>query len=98
MSNYSELIQAAARVVRSKGLHKLTRDNIAAEAGVAPSLVSHYLGTMDDIRESVMVAAVDMKDIELLRHGLQAEHPSAMGAPIELRKQAMMAFSAHLGL
>lgn len=49
---YRALLAAAVRV--HDRLAHITRQAVAAEAGVSPGLVSHYLGSVRDIRRAVV--------------------------------------------
>jgi AcrR family transcriptional regulator len=44
-----ELLEAAQRVIRREGFAHLTLRDVAAEVGVAHSLVRHYFGTRDEL-------------------------------------------------
>jgi AcrR family transcriptional regulator len=59
-----ELLEAAGRVIRQVGFAHLTLREVAAEVGVAHSLVRHYFGT----RDQLLAEAFD--------HAAQADQPS----------------------
>jgi AcrR family transcriptional regulator len=54
------LIDAAMRVVASKGLRGLTIRSVAAEAGVTHGLVRHHFGSRDALLEATLVRSVDL--------------------------------------
>lgn len=82
------LLNVALREARKCGLANLTRDRIAAAAGVSAGLVSHRLGTMVNIRRDVMRHAVAAKDLRVVAEGLATRNPIALKAPEELRAAA----------
>ena len=96
-SKYIRIIEAAGDLVKADGLHSLTRLNIGQKARVAPSLVSHYLGDMPKLINTLMMLARDSKDAELLARGLALKHPVAMAAPPELRRKAIRFITAEVG-
>lgn len=55
--NRETLLTAALQVAHGKHYTQMTRDDVAAEAQCAPSLVSHYLGRMCDVRDAVVELA-----------------------------------------
>lgn len=54
-----ELLEAAGRVIRRAGFAHLTLREVAAEVGVAHSLVRHYFGTRDELLSAAFDHAVE---------------------------------------
>lgn len=81
----------ALRLAKTHGLARLTRDQIANDAGVAPALVSLRLGTMPQMRRTVMRAAVAGSVLEVVAEGLaqRPADPHALAAPAEMRQAAV---------
>jgi len=73
-----------------KGYTKVTRSEIAEEAGVSESLVSEYFGTMPDMRRTIMRHAVLEECLTIIAQGLSANDPHAKKASHELRVKALM--------
>jgi AcrR family transcriptional regulator len=72
-----ELVDAAVRVIRRKGLLETTTRDVAAEAGTSTGLVSHYFDSQDDL----LVAAFEQvatEDLARVRRALSAS-PDAVG-------------------
>lgn len=98
-----ERILAAATVLaHGTGLAALTREAIAASAGMANSSVSNFERTaatmtarlgpvMPRIVSAVLHAAVDAGDLALVAQGLGLQHPVALAAPHALRVAALTA-------
>ena len=70
------------------GYKAVSRDAIAAAAGVSPALVSHRLGTMDNVRRAIMRAAIKAEDVKVIAQGLAIGDPHARKAPEALRQKA----------
>lgn len=82
-----QLLDAALAVVARDGWAALTRDAVAAAAGVSPGLVSARLGTMDQLRRSVMRRAVTRRVVRVVAEGLARRDPHAARADQTLRDE-----------
>lgn len=80
------ILDAAIRVAEREGYLKMTRSDVAHEAGVANGLINHAFGTMDALRGAVMRAAIDKKNIAIVRQGLLAGKVARLELPPELRE------------
>lgn len=80
------ILAAAKRV----GWSSLTREAVADAAGVSPGLVSYYFGSMDELRDEMMSAAVADSDVAVIAAGIAAGHPAAQAAPLDLRRAAAL--------
>lgn len=81
----NKLIEAALNCARDKMYALMTREDVAEYASVAPSLVSHYLGSMDAVRDAVMNRAVEIEDHHILAQGIVFKHPALKRVPTEVR-------------
>lgn len=87
-------IMAAALVEAScAGYAKMTREAIAERAGVAVGSINHEFGKMDRLRDEVMQNAVDNERLDIIAQGLADKHPTAIGAPDDLRTRAVRALA-----
>lgn len=59
------ILEAALRLCKKKIWARLTRVEIAAEAGVCQSLIPHYFGTMQELRDNLQFEA-DRQGIPLI--------------------------------
>ena len=88
-SDRKAALLAAALKLAGKGHYaQLTRAEIAQAAGVSPGLVSTYLGTMPDMRRTLMRHAVASGDLVVIGQGLSAGDRHARKAPADLRAAA----------
>ena len=96
-SRYLRILLAAADLAKRDGLPALTRQAIADEADVAPSLVSHYFDTMPALVDTLMDAAIESRDVPLVTCGLVVKHPKALAAPDSLWSDAVEYFTQQVG-
>lgn len=83
-----QILAAALLVAERTNFSTMTREEIARAAGVAPTLVTHYFGTMTQLRRDVMRAAVRGGRLAVIAQGLMARDPHAMKAPDEVKAAA----------
>lgn len=83
----AELLDAALKHAAVVGWQALTRDGIATAAGVSFALVTQRLGTMEQIRRSVMRRAVQQRCVRVVAEGLVAGDRHAAAADDALRAE-----------
>lgn len=83
-----ELLRAAMACAEDLGFLQVRRHHIAARGGVSEGLVSHDLGTMADIRRSIMRHAIIEHNHKVIAQGLACRDRFAMEAPEDLRQAA----------
>lgn len=88
-----QILSTALDLARKNGCHKITRDSIARKAGVSEGLVSKYFGTMNNLRRTVMRAAISQRIPEIVGKGLANNDPYARKAPKDLREIAIATIS-----
>jgi AcrR family transcriptional regulator len=85
----SNHILSAAALVAARGSYTtMTREDVATQADVAPSLITHYFGTMAALRDAVVWFAVDSAHVPLVAQGIMHRHPACKRLPAELRRKA----------
>lgn len=84
----AQILAAALRLAEWFGYTNVTRDQVAARIGVAPSLIPHYMGTMASLRRKIMREAVRLECLPVIAQGLAVRDPHALAAPPELRQRA----------
>lgn len=83
------ILEVAYTMAHRDGFGTLTRDGVAAEAGVAMGSVNHHWGKMSALREAVMQRAVEEENLELIGQGMALGDSVAKSAPLELRTRAL---------
>lgn len=83
------ILEVAYTMAQRDGFGSLTRDGVAAEAGVAMGSVNHHWVKMSALREAVMQRAVEEKNLELIGQGVALGDSVAKSAPLELRTRAL---------
>lgn len=98
-----KILAAALDEAAAVGFSHITRDNVAARAGVTSSLIHHYFGKHDDVtglsgmerfRHEVMVEAVRVANLTVIAQGLVVRHKAALAAPDLLRDRAATSLTA----
>lgn len=87
------IMRAAVETASSMGFRSMTRESIAEAAGVAQGSINHEFGTMDALRDAVMLEAVNKERLDIVAQGLAERHPTACGAPAEMREAAVRALA-----
>lgn len=88
-----QILDAALPLARQVGYTHITRDAIAAKAGIPPSLISYHMGTMPELRRHIMREAIRVQCLEVLAQGLAARDRHALKASKELRHLAISTLS-----
>lgn len=83
------ILDTAYKMAQRDGFAAITRDGVAAEAGVAMGSVNHHYGTMQVLRDAVMQRAVEEEQLELIAQGIAMGDNVAKSAPLELRQRAI---------
>lgn len=90
----AELLNAAVRLAERVGFANLRRDAIAAEAGVSFALVTARLGTMANVKRSVMREAIRQEKLGIIGQGLALSDSTARKAPDDLKDRAVQWIAA----
>lgn len=83
------ILEVAYTMAQRDGFGTLTRDGVAAEAGVAMGTINHHWKVMSALREAVMQRAVEEENLELIGQGMALGDSVAKSAPLELRTRAL---------
>lgn len=75
MKKKHDIYLAAKRAATQVGYNRITRSDVAREAGCSEALVSHYFGEMDDLRRYVLQCAVIENYPALILQGVVLGHP-----------------------
>ena len=83
------ILDAALKLAHKKHYLQISRDAIAAEAGITGTAVQYYYSTMPKLRRAIMRAAVKEENLKVILEGLIACEGAAISAPKELRDRAV---------
>lgn len=83
-----QLIAVAVKITEKTPLFMVTRGAIAKKAKVAPSLVSYYIGTMDEMRADIVATAIETNNVPALASAMRANHPGVVHAPKAMKMAA----------
>jgi AcrR family transcriptional regulator len=75
-------------VARKSIYSELTRKEVAEAAEVAPTLVTHYFGDVENLRREIMSAAISENDEIIVAQGLARGDKQARKAPEALKNKA----------
>lgn len=82
------ILTAAIELAKEDNYLRVTRDNVAAKAGVSMGLVSRYFGTMKQLRRDIIRTAIKREIPEIVAQGLANKDPHVKKAPEELKAAA----------
>jgi len=84
-----EMTAAAVTLAARHGYRHVTREQIAAAVGKAPSAVSYHLGTMEATRRCIVREAIRTENLPVLGQAIAAKDPHARKVSPELRTKAI---------
>ncbi len=86
----AQILACALLVSSKKGYMKVTRDDIAEQAKVPPSLISYHLGTMPELRRRIMREAIRTECLPVIAQGIGMDDRHLRKAPNELIRKAIL--------
>jgi AcrR family transcriptional regulator len=89
----SDILEAALVEASESGFNNITRKGIAERAGVSDSLVNKYMGTLSQLRRTVMRQAVKHEHLTIIAQGIVTRNPYALKASDELQARALASFN-----
>lgn len=87
----AQILAAALTCAIEKGYSRVTREDIAKRANIAPTLIPYHMGTMPSLRRDIMREAVRVECLPVIAQGLALRDSHALKAPEELRRRAVEA-------
>ncbi len=79
------ILASAIIVAKNKSYNKMTREDVANEAGVSLSLITHRFNTMAQLRCDVMRYAIKNEIVEIIAQGLAYRDKRAIRISQELK-------------
>lgn len=83
------ILEVAYTMAQRDGFAAITRDGVAAEAGVAMGTINHHWKVMSALRDAVMQRAVEEENLELIAQGIALGDTIAKSAPLDVRTKAL---------
>jgi hypothetical protein len=83
------ILNAAIRVAEKVPFNRMSRAQVAEEAGVADALVSKHFGTMEQLRGDVVRRAIKQENLKIIAQAIAAGHRHAKKVDGELKARAL---------
>lgn len=90
----AKLLGVALEMAEADHYTRVTRDGLAAKAGVANGIVTATFGTMTQFRRDLMRHAVGVGCLRVIGQGLAQGCPHAQKADASVRQAAMQALAS----
>jgi len=88
------ILRTALVAAKEVGYTSVTRNILSARAKVSPGLITHYFGTMEQLKRAVMRAAISLEVLEVIAQGLSMGDKNAQKASDELKARAAKTLTA----
>lgn len=85
----SHMVAAALKLARVHGYKNVTGPMVGEAVGLSKASVIHRFGTMDEMRDSIMREAIRVCDSVVVAQGLAASDKIAIGAPEDVKADAL---------
>lgn len=85
----AQILTAALKLSAKHGYTAVTRDMIAEEVGASPALVSLRVGTMPNLRRSIVRQAIAKQELKVIGQAVAANDPLTKKIPEALRRKAL---------
>lgn len=83
------ILNAAIEVAKNTPFNKMSRIQVAEEAGVSEGLVSKHFGTMEQLRGDVVRRAIKNEVLVIIAHAIASGHRHAKELDAELKERAL---------
>lgn len=90
------ILNAAIELAEADGLQRITRDRVAAAAGVSMGLVSHYYKTVPQLRRDIMRRAISQDCYGVIAQGLILRDKHALKIPKAQQRHILNAVAEKL--
>lgn len=87
---HKDVLTAALKTARAKGLYTMTRRDVAVAAEVAPGTVSFHYVDMGSLRTAIVKRAIETHTyLDVLAQALVRQDYHAVRAPAALKREAL---------
>lgn len=84
------ILRAAIELAKEDSYQWVTRDAVAAKAGVAAGTINTAFGNMAELKRAVIRHAIEHRILPIVAEAIGARHPIALDScPEDLRKEAL---------
>lgn len=84
-----QILNTAINLAEKSGYNIITRSDVARHAKVSPGLVTHYFGTVEELRYEVIKKAIKSKVLRIIAQALLLKDPLIANISTELKNQAV---------
>lgn len=88
-----QILVVAVDLAKDHGYHKVTREQIAEQAGISKGLITNYY-SMDQLRAAIMKRAIKTEVVEIVAQGIANKDKRASKISEELRKKVVESLMA----
>lgn len=85
----AQILAAAIEEAKAEGYQWITRDRVAARAGLSNGMVNRHFSTMVQLKRAVMREAVRLEILPLVAQGLADGNQHAKAAPERVKLAAL---------
>jgi AcrR family transcriptional regulator len=88
-----DILHYALHLAEVQGYTNVTREDVAAKAGVTGSAIHYHFSTMSKFRTALMRYAVQQRSAKVVAQGLSLDDPEAASADVDLLRAAQAALT-----
>lgn len=88
LNRKKDIMEAGVTLALRDGFRNVTRDGVATEARVSTALVNRYWGTIENLRDAIVLEAVRKELLPILAQAMLDGHPYAVAAPKRVQERA----------
>ena len=88
-----KILEAAIELSKLFGYRNITREQVAKGAGVATGTVSLHMGTMKQMRRSIVRHAIRTQHQRIISQAILNDDPLVRKLPVDVRKTALMSIA-----
>ncbi len=85
----AELIRAGLDLCRLTAYYEVTRDEVAAFAGVGSGSVNSYFGTINNYRQELIKAAIETRHLKILADAITRKESLVQGLDPQLKQEVL---------
>lgn len=87
------ILESALAIAERDGFTNVTRNKIAEHANISPTLIHKYYGSMETLRNSIMVIAIHRAILPVIAQGIAVKNEYALNIPDALKQHALVSLT-----